>query len=47
MNSENGKRLYFHRLSGNLPDKLDLKRSDKYIALLNLRKYYAWKNVKN
>ena len=29
-----------------LRDKLDLKRSDKYVALSNLSIYYSWKNIK-
>ena len=35
-----------HRLLLNLSDKIDLKRSDKYLALSNLSIYYAWKNIK-
>ena len=27
-------------------DKIDLKRSDKYVALSNLTIYYTWKNAK-
>ena len=27
-------------------DKINLRRSDKYVALLNVRIYYTWKNVK-
>ena len=30
----------------NLTDKMSLKRSDKYVALLNLSIYYKWKNIK-
>ena len=30
----------------NLTDKMNLKRSDKYVALLNLSIYYKWKNIK-
>ena len=30
----------------NLSDKLNLKRSDKYVAFSNLSIYYTWKNVK-
>ena len=30
----------------NLTDKLDLRRSDKYVALSNLSIYYTWKNIK-
>ena len=35
-----------HRLLVNLSDKINLKRSDKYVALSNLSIYYAWKKVK-
>ena len=31
----------------NLSDKIDAKRSDKYVALSNLSIYCAWKNRKN
>ena len=46
MNSENSKTSYRHRLLLNLPDKINLKRSDKYVALSNLSMYYTWKNIK-
>ena len=35
-----------HRLFLNLKDKINLKRSDKYLALSKLSIYYAWKNAK-
>ena len=37
MNSENNKTSDPHRLLLNLTDKINLKRSDKYFALSNLR----------
>ena len=46
MNSENSKTSDPHRLLLNLTDKINLRRKDKYIALLNLRIYYTWKNTK-
>ena len=46
MNSENSKTSDPHKLSLNLTDKINLKRSDKCIALLNLSIYYTWKNIK-
>ena len=46
MNSKNSKTFDFHRLLLNLADKINLKRSDKYVALLNLNIHYAWKNIK-
>ena len=47
MNSANNKIFNPHRLLLNLIDKINLKRSDKYITLSNLNNYYSWKNVKN
>ena len=46
MNSENSKTSDPHRLLLNLSDKINLKRSDKYVALSNLSIYYTWKNMK-
>ena len=46
MNSENSKTSDSHKLLLNLTDKLNLKRSNKYVGLLNLSIYYAWKNMK-
>ena len=46
MNSRYSKTSDTHRLSFNLSDKIDLKRSDKYVALSNLSIYYTWKNIK-
>ena len=36
MNSANSKTSDLHRLLLNLSDKINLKRSDKYVALSNL-----------
>ena len=46
MNSENNKTSGPHRLLLNLSDKINLKRSAKYVALSNLSIYYTWKNIK-
>ena len=46
MNSENSKTSDPHRLLLDLWDKINLKRSDKYVALSNLSIYYTWKNIK-
>ena len=46
MNAENSKTSDPHRLLLNISDRLDLKTSDKYITLSNLRKYYIWENIK-
>ena len=46
MNSENNKTSGPHRVLLNLSDKINLKRSAKYVALSNLSIYYTWKNIK-
>ena len=46
MNSKNSKTSDTHRLLLNLPYKINLKRSDKQVALSNLSIYYTWKNIK-
>ena len=46
MNSENSKTSDSHRLFLNLREIINLKRSDKYVALSNLSIYYTWKNIK-
>ena len=43
MNSENSKTSDPHRLLLNLTEKINLKRSDKYVALSNLSTYHTWK----
>ena len=45
-NSENSKTSDPHRLLLNLSDKINLKRSDKYVVLSNLSIQYTWKNIK-
>ena len=44
MNSRNSETFDPHRLLVNLTDEINLKRSDKYVALSNLGIYYTWKN---
>ena len=46
MNSKNSGTSDSHRLLLNLTDKINLKRSNKYLALSNLSIYYTWKNIK-
>ena len=46
MNYENSKTSDPHRLLLNLLDKINLKRSNKYVDLSNLSIYYTWKNMK-
>ena len=46
MNSEYSKTSDPHILLLNLSDKINLKRSDKYVTLSNLSIYYTCKNMK-
>ena len=43
MNRENSKRNEPHKLVLNLSQRLDLKSSNKHVALQNLFIYYTWK----
>ena len=45
LNSKYSKTSDSHRLLLNLTDKINLKRSDKYIALSNLSIWDTWKNI--
>ena len=47
MNSKNSGVSDLHRPFLNLIDKINFKRSDKYVALLKLSIHYIWKNIKN
>ena len=47
MNSENSRTSEYHVLVLKLADKLDLRRGQKSVALLNLCIYYTWKNIKS
>ena len=49
MNSENSRTSEYHVLVLKLADKLDLRRSQKSVVLLNLiyHTYYTWKNIKS
>ena len=44
MNSENSKTSEPYRLLLNLVGKINVKRSDKYVALSNLSMCYTWRN---
>ena len=46
MNSANSNTSDSHRLLLNLSDKINLKRSDKYVSVSNLSIYYTWKTIK-
>ena len=47
INSKNSRTSEYHVLVLKLTDKLDLKRGQKSVALLNLSIYYTWKNMKS
>ena len=47
MNTENSKTNEPHKFRLSLADKLNLKNSNKNIALGNLSIYYTWKNIKS
>ena len=47
MNSKNSKTSHLHKLILKLPDKINSKRKDKYIALSNHRIYYSWKDFRS
>ena len=43
---KNSKTSEDYRLLLNISDKINLKISDKYVALSNLSVYCTWKNIK-
>ena len=47
MNTENSKTNEPHRFKLNLTDKLNLKNSNKNMALANLSIYNTWRNIKS
>ena len=47
MKSKNSKTNEPYKFKYDLIDKLDLKNSNKNMALANLSIYYTWKNVKS
>ena len=47
MNSENSKKFKPNVLILKLSIRLDLRMSEKVIALSNLRIFYTWKNIKS
>ena len=46
LNSRNSKTLDPHKMSIDFLDKINIKRNNKFVALLNLSIYYTWKNIK-
>ena len=46
MNTENSKTSEPHKFALSLLQRLDLKSSDKYVALQSLSIYYTWKNIR-
>ena len=47
MNSDNSRSSEPHILKLKLTSKLDLRLCEKVIALLNLRIYYTWREIKS
>ena len=47
MNPKNSGISDTYRLLLNLSDKINSKRSEKYVGLSNLSIYDTWKNIKN
>ena len=47
MNTENSKTSEPHRFRLSLVDTLNLKDTNKNMALANLSIYYTWKNIKS
>ena len=45
MNTENCKTNEPHNFALNLSQRLDLRSSDKHVALQNVSIYYTWKNI--
>ena len=46
MNMENSKTNEPHKFVFNLSQRLDLRSSDKHVALQNLSIFYTWKNIR-
>ena len=46
MNTENSKTNEQHKSVFNLSQILDLRTSNKHVALQNLSIYYTWKNIR-
>ena len=46
MNTENSKTNEPHKFPLNLSQRLDLRGSNKHVALQNLSIYYTWKNIR-
>ena len=43
---ENSKTNQPHKFVLNLPQRLDLRSSNKHVSLQNLSMYYTWKNIR-
>ena len=46
MNTENSKMNDSHKFVLNLSQRLDLRSSNKHVALQNISIYYTWKNIR-
>ena len=46
MNTENSKMNGLHKFVLNLSERVDLRSSNKHVAIQNLSIYYTWKNIR-
>ena len=46
MNYKDSRTFLPHKLLVRLPDEINLKIRDKYVALSNINTDYTWKNIK-
>ena len=46
MNTDNSKTNEPHKIAFNLSQRVDLKSSNKHVALQKLSIYYTWKNIR-
>ena len=46
INTKNSKKNESHKFVLNFSQRLDLRSSNKYLALQNLSIYYTWKNIR-
>ena len=46
MNMENKKTIQLPKFALSLPQRIDLRSSNKHVALQTLSSYYTWKNIR-
>ena len=46
INTKNSKKNESHKFVLNFSQRLDLRSSNRYLALQNLSIYYTWKNIR-